>query len=130
MDKQYTVHNYQTIEERNTHTVAFINNAIENGYSSDMILVSEALQERQLIRIADEIASRKGVKMVLLAGPSSSGKTSSSMRLCIQLMASKRHPVALSTDNWFVSRDKTPRDKYGNYDFESIRAMDLEQFNA
>ncbi len=129
MEKQYTLHNYQTLEERNMHTVKYINQAIEKGYSSDMILVTEALQERQLIKIAEDIASRKNVRIVLLAGPSSSGKTSSSMRLCIQLMASKRHPVALSTDNWFVSRDKTPRDKYGNYDFESIYAMDLDQFN-
>ncbi|MCD7714198.1 MAG: nucleoside kinase [Prevotella sp.] len=130
MEKQYTLHNYRTVEEKKMHTVEFINNAIEKGFSSDMILVTEALQERQLIKIAEEIARREGVKIVLLAGPSSSGKTSSSMRLCIQLMASHRHPVALSTDNWFVPRSKTPRDKDGNYDFECIEAMDLEQFNA
>ncbi len=130
MDRQYTIHNYHTIEERNIHTVEYINRTIEKGYSSEMILVSEAQQERQLIKIAEEIASREKVRIVLLAGPSSSGKTSSSMRLCIQLMASRRHPVALSTDNWFVSRDRTPRDKDGNYDFESIYAMDLEQFNS
>ncbi len=129
MDEKYTLHNYHTIEERNSHTVSFINKAIEDGYSSEMILVSEALQERKLMEIAEDIAGRKNVRIVLLAGPSSSGKTSSSMRLCIQLMASRKHPVALSTDNWFVPRSRTPRDKYGNYDFESIYAMDLDRFN-
>ncbi len=129
MDNSYTLHDYKTIEERTIHTVPFINKVIEEGYSADMILVSEALQERRLMKIAEEIASRKSTKIVLLAGPSSSGKTSTSKRLCIQLLASRRHPVALSTDNWFVDRSRTPRDKHGNYDFESIYAMDLEQFN-
>ncbi len=129
MDNHYTLHDYSTIEERKMHTMPFINRMIEEGHSADMILVTEALQEKRLARIAEEIASREGIRMVLLAGPSSSGKTSTSKRLCIQLMACRKHPVALSTDNWFVSRDRTPRDKHGNYDFESIYAMDLEQFN-
>lgn len=129
MDYTYTLHDYKTIEERTVHTVGFINKVIEEGYSADVILVTEAMQERRLIHIAEEIASRKSVKMVLLAGPSSSGKTSTSKRLCIQLMASRRHPVALSTDNWFVERCNTPLDKNGNYDFESIHAMELELFN-
>ncbi len=118
-----------TLAEQHMHTVEFINSVIARGSSSDLILVSEAVQERQLMRIAEEIRSR-GVKMVLIAGPSSSGKTSTSKRLCIQLMASQLHPVSLSTDNWFVDRAQTPRDKYGNYDFESIHAMDLALFNA
>ncbi len=128
MDFIYSLHNYKTLEEQKMHTVEFINKAIEGGYSADMILVSEALQERQLRDIADDITSRKDVKVVLLAGPSSSGKTSSSMRLCIQLMASHRHPVALSTDNWYVNRKDVPRDEHGEYDFETIYAMDLKQF--
>ncbi len=129
MEQRYTLHNYKTLEERKMHTVEYINRAIRGGYSSDMILVAEALQERQLISIADEIAKRDGVKVVLLAGPSSSGKTSSSMRLCIQLMASHRHPVALSTDNWYVNLTDMPRDDHGEYDFETIYAMDLRKFN-
>ncbi len=129
MNNHYTLHDYTTIEARKMHTMPFINRMIEEGHSADMILVTEALQEKRLASIAEEIAAREGVRMVLLAGPSSSGKTSTSKRLCIQLMACGKHPVALSTDNWFVSRDRTPRDKKGNYDFESIYAMDLEQFN-
>ncbi len=130
MDQRYTLHNYATPVERHLHTVEFINRAIVGGYSSDMILISEALQERQLISIADTIASRREVKVVLLAGPSSSGKTSSSHRLCIQLIASKRHPVALSTDNWYVNIENMPRDEQGEYDFETLYAMDLDQFDA
>ncbi len=129
MDEQYTLHVYETIHERKVHTVENINRAIRGGYSSEMILVAEALQERQLISIAEDIAHRERVKLVLLAGPSSSGKTSSSKRLCIQLMASHRHPVALSTDNWYVNISDMPRDESGEYDFETIYAMDLRQFN-
>ncbi len=129
MEEHYTLHNYKTLQERQIHTVDNINKAIREGYSSEMILVAEALQERQLISIAEEIAHREGIKIVLLAGPSSSGKTSSSMRLCIQLMASHRHPVALSTDNWYVNISDMPRDGNGEYDFETIYAMDLGQFN-
>ncbi len=110
-------------------TVEFINQVVRRGDAAEMILVSEALQERQLIKMAEEIKQR-GAKVVLIAGPSSSGKTSTSKRLCIQLLASGLHPVALSTDNWFVDREFTPRDKFGKYDFESIYAMDLKLFNS
>ena len=126
---EYTIHDYQTWEERHMHTVSFINKVISNGKAADMILVSEAMQEKELVKIAERIASADGIKVVLLAGPSSSGKTSTSKRLCIQLMACRKHPVALSMDNWFVNRDLTPRDADGNYDFESIYAMDIKQFN-
>ncbi len=130
MENLYTVHDYNTIEEKKIHTVSFLNKVIDSGHASDMILVTEAIQEKRLGRIAEEIASRGNVRMVLLAGPSSSGKTSTSKRLCIQLMTCRKHPVALSTDNWFVERKDTPRDKNGNLDFETIRAMDLDLFNA
>ncbi len=110
-------------------TVELINQVVRRGDAAEMILVSEALQERQLIKMAEEIKQR-GAKVVLIAGPSSSGKTSTSKRLCIQLLASGLHPVALSTDNWFVDREFTPRDKFGKYDFESIYAMDLKLFNS
>lgn len=130
MDNLYTIHDYKTIEEKKIHTVSYINNVIIEGHASDMILVTEALQERQLIKIAEAISSNEKIKMILLAGPSSSGKTSTSRRLCIQLMACGKHPVALSTDNWFVEHKNTPRDKAGNLDFESIYAMDLKLFNS
>ncbi len=129
MDERYTMRTYMSVEERNIHTVDFINKVIESGHSAEMILIAEALQERQLTKIAEEIAGRDKTKIVLLAGPSSSGKTSSSKRLCIQLMASHRRPVALSTDNWYVNREDVPRDEFGEYDFESLYAMDLKQFN-
>lgn len=111
------------------HTIPFINKVIKDGRASDMILVTEAIQEKRLARIAEDIASRQSVRIVLLAGPSSSGKTSTSKRLCIQLMACRKHPVALSMDNWFVNRTDTPVDENGNPDFESIYSMDLKQFN-
>lgn len=125
----YTLHDYATVEERNMHTIPFINRMIKEGHAGDMILVCEALQEKELGHIAEKIASLEKTKIVLIAGPSSSGKTSTSKRLCIQLMACRKHPVALSLDNWFVNRTDTPLDENGNPDFESIYSMDLKQFN-
>lgn len=129
MDEQYTIHDYQTVEEQHMHTVPFINKVIDNGRAADMILVTEALQEKELIRVAERIADMKDVRVILLAGPSSSGKTSTSKRLCIQLMACRKHPVALSMDNWFVPRTQTPLDEDGNPDFESVYSLDLKLFN-
>lgn len=130
MEQNYTMHDFCSADDREKQTIPYINETIEEGHAEDLILVGEALQEKQLARIAEEIAARPMVKVVLLAGPSSSGKTSTSKRLCIQLMACKKHPVALSMDNWFVNRADTPLDKYGKPDFESIYSMDLKQFNA
>lgn len=126
---EITVHEYCQISDRSKQTIPYLNEMIESGHVSDLILVTEAQQERQLARIADEIAARPGLKVVLIAGPSSSGKTSTSKRLCIQLMSCHKYPVALSMDNWFVNRDKTPLDEKGKPDFESIYSMDLAQFN-
>jgi len=112
--------------QRNVDT---LNTIIESGHIGDLIRVTEALQEKQLSRIAEDIASRPDVRVVLLAGPSSSGKTSTSKRLAVQLMTCMKLPVALSMDNWFVNRDKTPLDEFGEKDFESIYSVDLPQFN-
>lgn len=106
-----------------------LNMIIKSGHVGDLIRVTEALQEKQLARIAEDIASRPFVRVVLLAGPSSSGKTSTSKRLAVQLMTNMKLPVALSMDNWFVNRDCTPIDEFGEKDFESIHAVDLPQFN-
>lgn len=106
-----------------------LNMIIKSGHIGDLIRVTEALQEKQLARIAEDIASRPFVRVVLLAGPSSSGKTSTSKRLAVQLMTCMKLPVALSMDNWFVERDKTPIDEYGQKDYESIYAVDIQQFN-
>lgn len=129
MNEAYTLHDFCAINEKERQTIPYLNELVEQGKAGDLILVGECLQERRLAEIADEIARRPNVKLVLLAGPSSSGKTSTSKRLCVQLMACRRHPVALSTDNWFVNRDSTPLDENGKKDYESIYSMDLKQFN-
>ena len=115
-------------------TVGDFNQAIDAGHATDIINISEALQEKKLAKIAEEIASREGVKLVLLAGPSSSGKTTSCKRLSIQLAVNGLKPLQISLDDYFVDRDKTPKDENGEYDIESIYALNLdllnEQFNA
>lgn len=115
-------------------TVGDFNQAIEAGHATDIINISEALQEKKLAKIAEDIAQRKGVKLVLLAGPSSSGKTTSCKRLSIQLAVNGLKPLQISLDDYFVDRDKTPKDENGEYDFESIYALNLDllndQFNA
>ena len=115
-------------------TVGDFNQAIDAGHATDIINISEALQEKKIANIAEDIANRQGVKLVLLAGPSSSGKTTSCKRLSIQLAVNGLKPLQISLDDYFVDRDKTPKDDNGEYDFESIYALNLdllnEQFNA
>lgn len=127
---RYTIHDYATVEECKMHSIPFINRMISEGRASEMILVTEAIQEKRLSHIAEEIAADSRKKVVLLAGPSSSGKTSTSKRLCIQLMVCGKHPVALSMDNWYVNRIDTPLDENGKPDYETIHAVDLALFNA
>lgn len=109
------------------------NIACEQGYATDLINVAEALQEKKIAQIAETIYHRGGngdrVKLVLIAGPSSSGKTTFSKRLSIQLMTNGLKPYPLSLDNYFVDRAQTPLDENGNYDYESLYALDLELFN-
>ena len=105
-----------------------VNAAIRSGRASEIINVAEALQERKLHNITNEIVER-GSKLVLIAGPSSSGKTTTSKRIAIQLMACGLHPHTLSTDNYFVNRIDTPLDENGEYDFECIEAVDTKFFN-
>lgn len=108
-----------------------MNKANEEGRLSTLIKISEAYQERTIVKIAEQIASRfkEGVRMVLISGPSSSGKTTFRMRLEVQLMVNLLNPVGISLDNYFVDREHTPKDEMGGYDFESLYALDLEQFN-
>ena len=135
-DKMFEIfkehHRWQSI--LGIRTVGDFNQAIDANHSTDIINVSEALQEKKIAKIAEEIASRKGVKLVLLAGPSSSGKTTSCKRLSIQLAVNGLKPLQISLDDYFVDREKTPKDASGEYDYESIYALDLdlinEQFNA
>lgn len=111
------------------NTVYKLNKAVEDGKINDIILLAEALHEKKIANIADEIAKRKNVKMILIAGPSSSGKTTFAQRLGIQLRLNGLKPVTISVDNYFVERQDTPRDENGEYDFECIEAIDLELFN-
>ena len=110
--------------------VADLNTTIAQGGATPLILAYEAMMEKRIGDIAAEIASRKDVRFVMIAGPSSSGKTTFSHRLSTQLRSCGLHPHAIATDNYFVNRDKTPRDENGNYDFEGLGAMDVEQFNT
>lgn len=116
-------------EELGIDTVGDLNDQICSGSIADMILVQEALQERRIGEIARDIARREGVKFVMIAGPSSSGKTTFSHRLSIQLRTYglKPHPIGL--DNYYVNHENTPRDDDGNPDFECLEALDVEQFN-
>ncbi len=110
--------------------IGSLNEAIDRGWSAELINVSEALQEKKIVRIADEIASRPDIRMVLIAGPSSSGKTTTCKRISIQLLANGIRPVDISLDDYFVDREKTPRDASGDYDFESIHALNIPLLNA
>ena len=110
-------------------TVGDFNTACRRGHATDLINVAEALQEKRIAGIADEIHRRRA-RIVLISGPSSSGKTTFSKRLSVQLMTNGLHPVALSLDDYFVDRECTPLDEDGNYDFESLYAVDLPFFNA
>ena len=115
-------------------TVGDLNKAISDGHTNKLIQLSEALQEKKIAQIADEIAKRKTVKMVLIAGPSSSGKTTTCKRLSIQLAVNGIYPVGISLDDYFLDRDQTPRDESGDYDFEHLHALNIpllnEQMNA
>ena len=135
-DKMFEVfkehHKWQSI--LGIKTVGDFNEAVKNGLATDLINVSEALQEKKISQIADTIAARKEIKVVLIAGPSSSGKTTFCKRLSVQLLASGVKPVQISLDDYFVNRTETPKDENGELDYESIYALNIplinEQFNA
>jgi uridine kinase len=110
--------------------VCDLNNHIQNGKINEIMWVAEALQEKRIAEIADLItAQRNNLRLVLIAGPSSSGKTTFAKRLIIQLRVNGLKPVSISLDDYFVSRELTPKDEKGEYDFESIHALDLPLFN-
>ena len=114
----------------NASNVAELNTTISQGGVTPLILAHEAMMEKKIGDIAAEIAARRDVRFVMIAGPSSSGKTTFSHRLSTQLRACGLRPHAIATDNYFVNREDTPRDEDGNYDFEGLGAMDVEQFNT
>ena len=113
----------------NVNTVSKLNKTVKENKIKDIIMIDEALHEKKIAGIADEIAKRKDVKMILIAGPSSSGKTTFAQRLGIQLKINGLRPVTISVDNYFVERQDTPRDENGNYNFECIEAIDTKLFN-
>ena len=110
-------------------TIGDLNEVIGKGKSSILIQISEALQEKKIAKIADEIAQRKGIKMVLIAGPSSSGKTTTCKRLSVQLAVNGIKPVGISLDDYFLDRELTPLDEKGEYDFEHLHALNLPLLN-
>ena len=125
-----------TLEEYNdihtvldVNTIYKLNKKIEEGGEKELILLAEALHEKKISDIADKIVRRKGIKIILIAGPSSSGKTTFAQRLGIQLKLNGIKPITISVDNYFVEREQTPRDENGNYDFERLEAIDLDLFN-
>jgi uridine kinase len=102
---------------------------VKSGKAKELVLISEALHEKKILKIVDEIALRDDIKMILISGPSSSGKTTTCRRLAVQLGVLGYHPIQISSDNYFVEREQTPKDEKGNYDFEHIKALDLELLN-
>ncbi len=112
-----------------TDNVGALNDCVAKGGASELILVQEALMEKKIAEIAEEISIRPGKKLVMIAGPSSSGKTTFSHRLSIQLRAHGLKPHPIGVDDYFVDRDNTPRDENGDYNFECLEAIDVEQFN-
>ncbi len=110
-------------------TVGDFNDVVLKGHTTFLINLAEALQEKKIAHIAEEIAKRDGVRMVLIAGPSSSGKTTTCKRISIQLVCNGLKPIPISLDDYFVDREFTPRDEKGDYDFESIHALNIELLN-
>ena len=133
-DKMFQVYKEHLTLQRTVglDNVGDLNRAIEQKRASEVIMVSEAMLEKQVAKIAEEIAARykEGVRIVLISGPSSSGKTTFCKRLQIQLITNLIHPVGLSLDDYFLNREDTPKDEYGEYDFESLYALDLPYFNS
>ena len=135
-DKMFEIfkehHRWQDI--LGVRTIGDLNSAIDQGYTPQLIQISEALQEKKIATIADNITRQKGIKMVLIAGPSSSGKTTTCKRLSVQLAVNGLKPIGISLDDYFLDREQTPKDETGDYDFEHLHALNVpllnEQMNA
>ena len=125
-----TLDEYENLHETlHVQTLYKLNRIIKRKKIKEYILLDEALHEKKMAKIADDIVNRKKVKVVLIAGPSSSGKTTFTHRLGIQLRLNGLKPVTISVDNYFVERENNPKDEFGNYDFECIEAIDTKLFN-
>lgn len=125
-----TLDDYEDVHKTlNVHTLYKLNKIIKEDKIRDYILLDEALHEKKMAQIADDIVKREKVKVVLIAGPSSSGKTTFAKRLGLQLRLNGLKPVTISVDNYFVERTNNPKDEFGNYDFECLEAIDIDLFN-
>ncbi len=113
----------------NAENVGRVNEQVINGEAGELIKLAEALHEKRIAEIADKVKNKRDARLVLVSGPSSSGKTTFSKRLSVQLKVAGLQPVMISLDNYFVSRDQTPKDEFGDYDFESLEALDYKLFN-
>ena len=120
--------NKQWVKLLKINTIDSINKSVDSGDCGLIIKLGEALQEKKIAEIAETIKQKQNTKLVLIAGPSSSGKTTFSKRLCVQLGVCGLKPVQISLDNYFVNREDTPKDENGEYDFEALEALDYEQF--
>ena len=131
-DKMFEVleeHKFR-VEVLKAHNIGRINEQVINGESGELIKIGEALHEKKIAEIAERIKSQENTKLILISGPTSSGKTTFSKRLSIQLRVSGLSPVMISLDNYFVNRDDTPLDKDGEVDFEALEALDVDLFNS
>lgn len=125
-----TLDDYEDVHKTlNVHTLYKLNKIVKEDRIRDYILLDEALHEKKMAQIADDIVKREKVKVVLIAGPSSSGKTTFAKRLGLQLRLNGLKPVTISVDNYFVERTLNPKDEFGNYDFECLEAIDIDLFN-
>lgn len=126
-----TLDEYEDLHETlNVHTLYKLNKIVDENRIKDYILLDEALHEKKMAQIADDIVKRGKVKVVLIAGPSSSGKTTFARRLGLQLRLNGLKPFTISVDNYFVERNQNPKDEFGNYDFECLEAIDIDLFNS
>ncbi len=125
-----TLDDYEDVHKTlNVHTLYKLNTIVKENKIKDYILLDEALHEKKMAQIADDIVKREKVKLILIAGPSSSGKTTFAKRLGLQLRLNGLKPVTISVDNYFVERKDNPKDEFGNYDFECLEAIDINLFN-
>lgn len=120
---------HQLLNQIGVSTVGQLNEFVRKGHDAEAIMVAEALQERRIGKIAEMIAERRHVKVILVAGPSSSGKTTFSKRLCVQLLTCGMKPCLISLDDYFIDREKTPKDENGEYDYESIYSLNLDLYH-
>lgn len=130
-DKMFDVfmENHTWQQKMGIGNVGTLNKAIEAGYNTELITVFEAMQEKKLSRIADDIVNRRDIRVILIAGPSSSGKTTTCKRLSVQMVVNGVHPQQISMDDYYVDRELSPKDENGEYDFESLYALNLDLFN-